>query len=268
MIYRGMDIGTAKPTTAECAAVPHHLINVCEPCDVYSVGKFVRDVEQTIRDIQSRQRTPLLVGGTNMYFNALQRGLSNIPDVPRDVRETVRSEVMSIGVKKAHQQLRRVDLVWAERIAENDTQRVTRGLEVHRATGRPLTEWQSQGRAQLPFRWVNCALLPSSRQRLHHQIEQRFQAMLAQGLVAEVVRIRDRYGLSSEHPSMRSVGYRQVMHFLDGKVDAAEMQVQAIAATRQLAKRQLTWIRGIEQKLVFCAESATLNDEVLGVLQL
>ncbi len=244
LVYRGMDIGTAKPPLSIRARIPHHLIDTRDPTARYSVGEFTLDVQHAIADIWSRGRQPLLVGGTMMYFHALTAGIADLPEANLSVRAEIDARAAQAGWATVHQELADVDPVAATRIHSNDPQRIQRALEVHRVTGQTITELQ-QARVSV-FADVNVmefALAPLERDELHTKIELRFKAMLDAGFVAEVRSLYERGDLSAEHPSMRAVGYRQLWRYLAGQCTLNEAENQAIAATRQLAKRQLTWLR-------------------------
>ena len=241
-VYRGMDIGTAKPSAAERARVPHHLIDLIDPEQRYSTGQFRADAIRAVGDILHRKKIPLLVGGTMLYYRSLAAGLDELPGADARVRATLDAEAGRRGWPALHAELARVDPQAAQRIAPNDAQRIQRALEVFRVTGKPISALQRGAADPLAFAIKACALVPE-RTALHADIEKRFDAMLAAGLVEEVQALRKRYRLSPDLPSMRALGYRQVWEYLEGGCDAASMRSRAIAATRQLAKRQLTWLR-------------------------
>jgi tRNA dimethylallyltransferase len=244
-VYRGMDIGTAKPGAAERARVPHHLLDIVDPTDSYSAARFVRDALAAIVAIRGRGRMAIVAGGTMLYFKALTEGLSALPPSDPVVRAELDAWAARAGWPALHAELARVDPVTAARLPPTDAQRIQRALEVQRLTGQPLSTLQGH-RARAPATLgptIAIALQPADRARLHDAIARRFDAMLAQGLVAEVRALRERYTLAPQMPSMRCVGYRQAWEFLDGRIDAPALRSQGIAATRQLAKRQLTWLR-------------------------
>lgn len=244
MVYRGMDIGTAKPGPDILARAPHRLIDIREPEQAYSAGDFVRDARAAMADIRAAGRVPLLVGGTMMYFRALTRGMAELPAADGAVRRAIDEEARTEGWPALHAQLAAVDPAAAGRIAPNDSQRIQRALEVWRVSGRPLTAWQAEGRSPAPdTAWLRLGLVPEPRPILHRRIEQRLRAMFDAGFVAEVERLKQRPGLDGRSPAMRAVGYRQVWAYLDGRVRRDEVVHKAAAATRQLAKRQLTWLR-------------------------
>lgn len=244
MVYRGMDIGTAKPGPDILARAPHRLIDIREPEQAYSAGDFVRDASAAIADIRAAGRVPLLVGGTMMYFRALTRGMAELPAADDAVRRAIDEEACAEGWPALHAQLAAVDPAAASRIAPHDSQRIQRALEVWRVSGRPLTVWQAEARSPAPDTpWLRLGLVPEPRPILHRRIEERLRAMFDAGFVAEVERLKQRPGLGSRSPAMRAVGYRQVRAYLDGRVTRDEVLPKAAAATRQLAKRQLTWLR-------------------------
>ena len=259
LVYRGMDIGTAKPSAAERAAVPDHLIDIIEPTQHYSAARFVADAQRLIDDINARGRLPLLVGGTMLYFKALREGLDTMPEADAALRQAIDREATERGWPALHAELARVDPATAARLAPADAQRVQRALEVFRLSGRPLSDWHRSPRAEtaaaaLPM----VSLEPASRAWLHTRIAQRFDAMLAAGLVEEVCALRLRGDLHATLPSMRCVGYRQAWAALDAG-DLGGLREAGIAATRQLAKRQLTWLRGISpRQLVACDADGAL----------
>ncbi len=244
LVYRQMDIGTAKPNAQELAAVPHHLVDMIDPAETYSVAEFCRDAVQLIGDIHRRQRVPLLVGGTMMYFNALINGISPLPKSDEVIRARISEQAEKQGWAALHQELTEVDPVSAKRIHPNDPQRLTRALEVYRSSGKNLTYWQEQKGDPCPYEITQFAIAPVDRQVLHDRIAERFDIMLDNGLIDEVRKLYERGDLNEGMPSIRSVGYRQVWQYLDGRLSYAEMREKGIIATRQLAKRQLTWLRG------------------------
>ncbi|QSX29477.1 tRNA (adenosine(37)-N6)-dimethylallyltransferase MiaA [Shewanella cyperi] len=244
LIYRDMDIGTAKPSADELARAPHALVDILDPSESYSAADFRRDAVQAIEAALAQGKTPLLVGGTMMYFKTLLEGLSPLPSADEDIRAQIAAEADQRGWQALHEELERIDPVSAARIHPNDPQRLARALEVFRISGKTLTELTETKAEALPYDMVQFAIAPKERATLHKLIGIRFQQMLAQGLIAEVQRLKDRGDLHLELPSMRCVGYRQVWQYLDGEFDHDTMVEKAVAATRQLAKRQLTWLRG------------------------
>ena len=257
LVYRGMDIGTAKPSAAERAAVPHHLIDIRAPDEPYSAAAFVADANRLMTEVRARGRVPLLVGGTMLYFKALIDGLDPMPAADPALRLAIESEAAVQGWPALHGQLARVDPVTAARLAPNDAQRIQRALEVWRATGRPLSGWHTGARPrEMP---LLVALEPASRAWLHERIAARFDAMLDAGFVDEVRHLRARPGLHAGLPALRAVGYRQAWQALDegleGDALRATIRARGIAATRQLAKRQLTWLRAMTQRHVVACDS-------------
>lgn len=246
LIYRGMDIGTAKPTAAELAQAPHHLVDILDPLESYSAADFRSDAIQAIETILAKGKTPVLVGGTMMYFKALLEGLSPLPAADEKIRQQILIEAETQGWESLHQELQRIDPVSAERIHPNDPQRLSRALEVYRITGKSLTELTQIKTAPLPYQFEQFAIAPTERKVLHEKIALRFQLMLEQGFVEEVQQLKNRGDLHLDLPSMRCVGYRQCWQYLDGEDDYQTMIDKAVAATRQLAKRQLTWLRSWE----------------------
>jgi tRNA dimethylallyltransferase len=244
LVYREMDIGTAKPDAEIRRLAPHRLVDILDPAEAYSAGRFRSDARREIAAIQAAGHVPLLVGGTMLYFRALERGLAELPSADPAVRARLAAELAERGGAALHARLARLDPAAAARIHPRDPQRVQRALEVFELTGRPLTELCVDRRDELlPFRIVRLIVAPADRRVLHQRIEQRFGAMLEQGFVAVVERLRARGDLDPDKPSMRAVGYRQVWAYLDGRLDRAAMVERGIAATRQFAKRQLTWLR-------------------------
>jgi tRNA dimethylallyltransferase len=242
-VYRGMDIGTAKPTREERERVPHHLLDIVDPMAAYSAARFVRDATQAIDAIRARGRLPVVAGGTMLYFKALREGLSSLPQADPRIRDEIDAQAARDGWPAVHAELARVDPGAAARLAPTDSQRIQRALEVYRVSGRPLSALQGH-RASPPLdAAIAIALVPSDRAVLHEAIARRFDAMLAHGLVDELRGLRARYDLRAQMPSMRCVGYRQAWEFLEGEIDQTTLRAKGIAATRQLAKRQLTWLR-------------------------
>jgi len=267
-VYRGMDIGTAKPSLTERRAVPHHLIDILDPTESYSAAQFRRDAVRLIREISARGRTPLLVGGTMLYFKALREGLSELPETDAAVRARIDAEAAERGWPAMHSKLAEVDPQTAARLKPADAQRIQRALEVHRIAGKPMSQLLARGgAARLPFRLIAFALIPSDREVLHERIEKRFDAMLERGLVEELRALKKRYALKPTLPSMRCVGYRQVWQYLDGEIGKRELRDRGIFATRQLAKRQLTWLRSMEEVRRFDCLAADLDTEVLSCLR-
>jgi len=274
LVYQGMDIGTAKPTPQELAQVPHHLIDIRDPAQTYSAAEFAADATRLIADIQARGKRPLLVGGTMLYLKALLQPLDDMPPAQPELRAAIEAEAATEGWPALHAQLAEVDPPTAQRLSPNDSQRVGRALEVYRATGRPLSSFHAGGDKTKGMAMPVISLEPTDRAWLHQRIAQRFEAMLVQGLVAEVRALMARRDLHPDLPSMRCVGYRQVweafqnteleMHThqaLDAK-NIQQTKDTGIAATRQLAKRQLTWLRGMPERLVEACDAPDLTERV------
>ncbi len=263
LVYREMDIGTAKPTAEEKARVPHHLIDIVDPADAYSASAFRTDALRIVGEIVARGRVPLLVGGTMLYFKALAQGLNDLPAADPAVRAALDADAARDGWPALHGRLAAVDPATAARLAPNDSQRIQRALEVFLLTGQPMSTWlAAPARADETasrYRFAPIALEPSERSVLHARIAQRFDAMLAAGFIDEVKRLRARGDLHLGLPSMRCVGYRQVWEYLDGATDHATMRDKGVFATRQLCKRQLTWLRAMPERIVVdcCADDAT-----------
>lgn len=242
-VYRGLDVGSAKPDAETRARIPHHLIDIREPCDTYSAGEFVADAIAAIHDIRSRGRMPVLVGGTMLYFNALVHGIAALPLADPAVRKDIDERARALGWPALHAELARIDPEAAARIHPNDPQRIQRALEVYAVSGRPISAWQRETSPASGLRFRRDALVPGDRTRLHERIEQRFLAMMSQGFLAEVEKLRARPDIQKCSVAMRAVGYRQLSAHLAGEYDLDEAVRRAIAASRQLAKRQMTWIR-------------------------
>ncbi len=244
-VYRGLDIGSAKPSAAERAAVPHHLLDLIEPDASYSAGQFARDATRAIADIESRGRVPLLVGGTMLYLRALIGGIAELPAASDELRAQIDAEAARVGWPALHAKLARVDAAAAGRIHANDAQRIQRALEVHAATGEPISTLQARTRSPLERDFAVAALIPADRARLHEALARRFGAMMDAGLLDEVRRLHRRGDLSAAHPAIRAVGYRQLWAHLEGSYPLEAAVSRAVAATRQLAKRQMTWLRSM-----------------------
>jgi len=243
-IYRDMDVGTAKPSLSERRAVPHHLIDIFDPTESYSAAKFRADALRLVKEITARGRIPLLAGGTMLYFKALREGLSELPESDNEARRRIDAEAAARGWPALHAELARVDPEAAARLKPNDAQRIQRALEIFRVSGTPMSQLLGRRKQTgLPFRLIELALVPSDRGALHRRIEERFDTMLKGGLVEELRALRKRYALRPGLPSMRCVGYRQAWQFLEGDIKRDELRDRGIFATRQLAKRQLTWLR-------------------------
>ena len=268
LVYRGMDIGTAKPSKEELAAVPHHLVDIIDPLDSYSVAQFRADALRLVGDISARGKVPLLVGGTMLYYKGLADGLDDLPGADTALRAQLDEEATRIGWPAMHARLAQVDPETAARLKPNDAQRIQRALEIHALSGKPMSELLAQrDKEELPFELASFALEPSDRAWLHERIARRFDLMLDSGFLDEVKTLRARGDLHPGLPSIRCVGYRQAWEYLDGTIDYAAMRETGIIATRQLCKRQLTWLRAMPGRTVVdcCAPDAArqLEDQVL-----
>jgi tRNA dimethylallyltransferase len=289
LVYRGMDIGTAKPTRAELAQVPHHLIDILDPTQSYSAAQFVKDAQRLIGEINARGKLALLVGGTMLYFKALIEGIDAMPAAAPEIRAQIDAEAAAQGWPAMHAQLAQVDAITAQRLSPNDSQRIQRALEVYRTSGLPLSSFQKKNEENRPLVGINTAysaidfianeysnfplisLEPQSRSWLHARIAQRFAQMLQAGLVEEVQQLKARGDLHLDLPSMRCVGYRQVWEMLEGQWPAQELEARGIAATRQLAKRQITWQRSMQpprfNKHVIMADSPSAAQDTLQLIE-
>jgi len=251
LVYRDMNIGTSKPDAQTLKKYPHHLIDICDPAEAYSAAQFRDDALQHMADITARGKIPLLVGGTMLYFRALSEGLSELPSADPTIREKLAQYINEHGLHALHERLQQVDPEAANKIHPNDPQRIQRALEVFEISGIPISEWWKKEKSEnLPYTILKLAANTSDRALLHQRIEKRFAEMLQAGFVDEVAKLRSRNDLDLNKPSMRSVGYRQVWQYLDGDMDYEQMQIKGVVATRQLAKRQLTWLRS-EQDLIW-----------------
>ncbi len=248
-VYRGMDVGTAKPDPGARERVPHHLIDILDPTEAYSAGRFRDDALRLAANIHARGRIPVLAGGTMLYFRALTRGLAELPPAHPALRRAIEARAARSGWPALHAELARIDAKSAARIEPADAQRIQRALEVHEVTGRPLSDFHGAAPAALPFEALRISLEPSQRGELHRRIEERFRAMLGGGLGDELRALRERHALDERMPSMRAVGYRQAWDTLEGRESAATLEARGIAATRQLAKRQLTWLRAMQPEV-------------------
>jgi tRNA dimethylallyltransferase len=247
LVYREMNIGTAKPDAETLERAPHFLIDIRDPAQAYSAAEFVSDAGQLITEIHDRGNTPLLCGGTMLYFRAITEGLSELPRADEEIRQALIDEASDIGWAAMHAQLMSIDPEAANRIHPNDPQRIQRALEIFRITGVSMSDWLKQNKPEgLPHRFIKQIVAPADRSVLHQRIEQRFDQMLAQGFVEEVEKLRLRPDLNLNKPSMRSVGYRQIWQYLDGEFELEKARLKAIVATRQLAKRQFTWLRAVQ----------------------
>jgi tRNA dimethylallyltransferase len=267
MVYRDMDIGTAKPEPEILVEAPHRLIDIIDPAEAYSAARFREEALQHMAEITAAGRIPLLVGGTMLYYRALQQGLARLPEADPGVRAELEAEAQALGWQALHERLAAVDPTSAERIHRNDPQRLQRALEVYELTGRPLSElWQEQQEAELPYRVVKMVVAPQDRPDLHRRIARRFELMLRQGLVEEVETLYRRGDLNVDMPSIRCVGYRQVWRYLSGELSREQMSERGIVATRQLAKRQFTWLRSEQNLQWFATFDSKLVEKVLKFL--
>jgi tRNA dimethylallyltransferase len=265
LVYRDMNIGTAKPDAATLARAPHHLIDIIDPTEAYSAAQFRTDALRLMGEITARGKVPLLVGGTMLYFNMLQHGMNDLPEADPEMREQILARARQNGWPALHAELAQVDPATAQRLMPKDAQRIERALEVFRITGRPMSALLQQTKDEsLPYSLLKIALLPSDRAVLHRRIAERFDAMLEQGLLEEVRALRSKYPqLTPNMPSMRCVGYRQTWQHLEGEFDLATLLEKGVAATRQLAKRQMTWLRGMEDIRELDCLSADLLDSTI-----
>jgi tRNA dimethylallyltransferase len=266
LVYRGMDVGTAKPSADELAEVPHHLIDIIDPSKAYSAAQFRQDAIRLVDDITGRGKLPLLVGGTMLYFKALRDGLDALPQADPGVRARLDEEAARIGMPAMHAKLAALDPETAGRLKPNDSQRIQRALEIFELTGMPMSQLLARApKSELPFRLLPLSLEPSDRSMLHARIATRFDAMLEAGggLIEEVRSLRRRGGLHTGLPSMRCVGYRQAWEYLDGEYDATTLRDKGIAATRQLAKRQLTWLRSMPDRIIIDCLAPDAAEQVL-----
>ena len=269
LIYRGMDIGTAKPSDEERSQVPHHLIDILDPSLSYSVKQFRDDALRLIADIQARSKLPLLVGGTMLYFKALRDGLDDLPSADLALRSQLDMEITRHGTAALHARLRELDSITAERLNPNDTQRVQRAMEIILLSGQPMSsQLDKADKPELPFELMSLALEPSDRKVLHERIAQRFDVMLSAkpGLIEETAALKQRSDLHIGLPSIRCVGYRQAWDYLDGKINRDNLREMGIAATRQLAKRQLTWLRSMPDRQVIDCLSSNPTEQILSLV--
>lgn len=268
LVYRGMDIGTAKPDAETLRQAPHHLIDLITPLEQYSAAQFAKDALSLMHAATEQGRVPLLVGGTMLYFNALQHGLSQLPEADQNVRDEIETEAARIGWPAMHAQLADIDPPVAAKIQPTDSQRIERALEVYRISGQSMSALRAQSsKTELPFNILKIALVPSERAVLHQRIAERFQLMLEQGFIAEVKSLLAQYPqLTAESPSMRCVGYRQTLAYLNNEIDLKTLGEQGVFATRQLAKRQLTWLRGMDDvQAVDCLKPDWINDTLTAI---
>ena len=269
LIYRGMDIGTAKPSDEERSQVPHHLIDILDPSLSYSVKQFRDDALRLIADIQARSKLPLLVGGTMLYFKALRDGLDDLPSADLALRSQLDMEITRHGTAALHARLRELDPITAERLNPNDTQRVQRAMEIILLSGQPMSsQLDKADKPELPFELMSLALEPSDRKVLHERIANRFDIMLSAkpGLIEETAALKQRSDLHIGLPSIRCVGYRQAWDYLDGKINRDNLREMGIAATRQLAKRQLTWLRSMPDRQVIDCLSSNPTEQILSLV--
>ncbi len=267
-VYRFMDIGSAKPDKLILSEIPHHLIDLIDPDENYSAARFREDALSVMREITARGRVPLLVGGTMLYFKVLRQGLAALPPADDSVRRALEQQALDKGWPAMHAVLSQLDPVTAGRIQPNDSQRIQRALEVCYLTGKPMSEMlEQQQNADFPFRVFNIALLPGDRSVLHDRISQRFATMLEAGLIDEVRMIREQFHVNGDMPSMRCVGYRQVCMYLDNEISFARMQETGVFATRQLAKRQLTWLRSMSGLQIFDCLENRLARQIIDLIQ-
>ncbi|CEP36681.1 MULTISPECIES: tRNA (adenosine(37)-N6)-dimethylallyltransferase MiaA [unclassified Halomonas] len=268
MVYRGMDIGSAKPSAAEIARAPHHLIDIRDPAEPYSAADFREDALRLMRQMSAAGRVPLLVGGTMLYYKRLIEGVANLPSADPVIRQRLEAQWQSEGLSSLHKQLAEVDAISAQRIHPNDPQRIMRALEVYYASGRPMSElWAEQQPETFPWRVLSIALAPNDRALLHQRIAQRFEVMLGEGLINEVAALKKRNDLHLGLPAMKSVGYRQVWEYLEGEYDYSSLVERGVIATRQLAKRQLTWLRSWPELNWVDSQRSDALDQVLKLVR-
>ena len=263
LVYRGMDIGTAKPDTDTRLQVRHHLIDIIDPTENYSAAQFHDDALEIMADIVARGRVPLLTGGTMLYFKALREGLSDLPAANQDTRLVIDAMAADVGWPAIHRELERIDPATAQRLDPNDSQRIQRAMEIFYLTGKPMSELIAAAKpAEIPYRLISLALVPGERGVLHQRIADRFELMLELGMINEVRALRENYDLKPGLPSMRCVGYRQVWQYLDGEYGLGVLREKTVAATRQLAKRQLTWLRATRDVREFDCLDDDLQEQI------
>ncbi len=267
LVYRGMNVGTAKPDAATLAQAPHHLLDIRDPTEPYSAAAFCEDARCLMADIVQRGKVPLLVGGTMLYFRALLQGLDDLPRADPGVRHRLENEAALRGWPALHADLAQIDPVTAGRLAPNDSQRIGRALEIFQLTGQPMSALLDRSQDELPYRVLQLALIPSDRAVLHQRIAARFDAMLAEGFLDEMKALRQAYALRADMPSMRAVGYRQAWAYLEGEIGLDALREQGIAATRQLAKRQLTWLRSWPGAVVLDALAEDLDAQASALVE-
>jgi len=264
LVYRDMNIGTAKPNADELAAAPHHLIDIIDPSESYSVAQFLNDSARLVKEIQGRGKLPILVGGTMMYYKALLNGIDDLPPADSTIRAQLDVDMAIIGASGLHARLTEVDPITAARLQANDSQRIQRALEIYQLTGQAMSALiAQQTRAAAAFELLSISLEPSDRSFLHDRIAQRFDLMLEQGFIDEVRQLKQRPELNADLPSIRCVGYRQAWDYLDGRINYQEMRERGIIATRQLAKRQLTWCRSIPERIIVDCIQNNVSEQVL-----
>ena len=266
MVYRGLNIGSAKPDQKTLNNYPHHLIDICDPSVNYSLGDFYEDANEAIKFIHSKERIPMLVGGTMMYFNTLTKGLSDLPSSDQAIRKKLEDEADEIGWPELHKRLSRIDPVSGEKIEANDKQRIQRALEVYELSGKPLSSFFSDNRKKSDYEFFNISLFPDDREILYKRIEDRFDQMLDHGLVDEVTALLNSPELSSSHNSMKSIGYKEVWAHLEGKQTLIEAKEKSILATRRLAKRQLTWLRSLDDSQKINTFDNDLNKKLYNLI--
>ena len=268
LVYRDMNIGTAKPDAATLARAPHHLINILDPTEAYSAAAFRHDALRLMAEITAKGKIPLLAGGTMLYFKSLREGLSDLPQANPEIRAALDAEIAQHGIAHLHKQLAEVDAETAARLKPTDTQRIQRALEIYRITGQPMSALIAQQQdAELPYHIIPIALIPSDRSVLHARISTRFKMMLEHGLIEELRSLQACYELHPDLPSMRCVGYRQAWQFIAGEISEAELLDKGIAATRQLAKRQLTWLRAMPGNIELDCLTPDLLQQVEKILR-
>jgi len=269
LVFKGMDIGTAKPTEQERQGIPHHLIDILDPAEAYSTGRFRKSALQLMNDITQRGKIPILTGGTMLYFNSLFNGLAELPEAQPEIREKLDNELACNGKKAMHERLKAIDPESAERIHPNDPQRMQRALEVYEISGKPLTQFFRESQQDtIPFKSIKLIVAPEQRKQLHIKIEERFRLMVEKGLVDEVEALYNRGDLTVDLPAIRAVGYRQTWSYLEGEYNLDMMIEKGIIATRQLAKRQFTWLRREGDAMQFISAEKNLLEKVFSQIKL
>ncbi|MBI33040.1 MAG: tRNA (adenosine(37)-N6)-dimethylallyltransferase MiaA [Gammaproteobacteria bacterium] len=246
MVYKGLDIGSAKPSKEILKQYPHHLIDICDPRDKYSVGKFVDDAQEKIKDIQSKNRIPILVGGTMMYYKVLQDGLSELPSANDEVRNQIEQKAREIGWSKLHSELEEIDPEAAQKIKPNDKQRIQRAMEVYMISGVPISELRRESKNNNEFKFLNITLMPNDREELYRNINSRFDSMIKEGLLDEITSLLDERLVSKDSHSMQSIGYREMLDYIGGEVSLDDAIDAAKMSSRRYAKRQITWLRSMD----------------------